>query len=193
MADAHADAELLVRAVDQITRHAQAELERPERIVRPRRHHGRKRITVSSVLFTDRLRRIPGRVGSLGCNGGGSNWRAPAFTADPQRVGMHHVLPFRVIVQTVLGEVDNDAFPRPRRQDVAGRQDDLGAGAREPGVHARVGGNHFQVAEVIGHAYIGEGVFILGLDHLDLADDIFARRRKGQLQGCDGARHQQGR
>ncbi|MNJ51424.1 hypothetical protein D3C77_467260 [compost metagenome] len=105
---------------------------------------------------------------------------------------MYHVLPFRVVVHAVLGEVDDDTFARARRQDEAGRQDDFGAGTWQPGVDARVGGDHFQIAEVIGSTDIGEGIFVLGLDHLDLANDVFTWRWQGKLQRSSRTCRQQG-
>ncbi|MNE46068.1 hypothetical protein D3C80_1403880 [compost metagenome] len=104
---------------------------------------------------------------------------------------MHYVLPLRVVVHTVFGQVDHDAFTRAGWQDETRRQHDLGAGTRQPRIDTRVGRDHFQVAQVIGRADVGERVFILGLDHLDLADDVFARRRQRELQGRCGARRQQ--
>ncbi|MNE35501.1 hypothetical protein D3C80_1292650 [compost metagenome] len=192
MAGAHADAELLVRTVDQVTRHAKGELERPQRVVRASRYHGREDIAVFGVFLADRGRWRPGGVRGLGGNLGIGDRRAPAFTTDTQRVGVHHVLPFRVVVHAVLGQVDDDAFARAWRQDETGRQDDLGAGARQPGVDARVGGDHFQVAQVVGRADIGKGVFVLGLDHLNLTNDIFARRWQGKLQRSNRTCRQQG-
>ncbi len=125
MAGAGADAELLVRTMDQVARHAQGQLVRPQRIVRARRHHGRQRIAIGGVLGADRGRRIPGRVLGLGGDAGVRDRRTPALAADAQRIGVHHVLPFRVVVQAVLGQVDHHAFARARRQHEAGRDDHL--------------------------------------------------------------------
>lgn len=133
MAGTHADAELLVGTVDQVARYAQGELERAQRVVRTGRHHVGQRITVGGVLGLDRGRRGPGRVRRLGRDLGVGNRRTPAFAADAQREGVHHVLAFGVVVQAVLGKVDHDAFARARRQDETGRQHDLGAGAWQPG------------------------------------------------------------
>lgn len=99
---------------------------------------------------------------------------------------MHYVLPFRVVVETVLGQVDDDAFTRPRRQDVAGRQDDLGTGARQPRVDAWVGSDHFQVAEIVGGTDVGEGVFVLGLDSMDLADNVLTGGGNGSSSATAG-------
>ena len=193
MAGAGADAELLVRTMDQVARHAQGQLVRPQRIVRARRHHGRQRIAIGGVLGADRGRRIPGRVLGLGGDAGVRDRRTPALAADAQRIGVHHVLPFRVVVQAVLGQVDHHAFARARRQHEAGRDDHLGADARQPGIDARVGGDHFAVAQVVLLAEVGERVLVLGLDHLDLADDVLARRRELQFQGrCGAGRKQRG-
>src|SRR5690606_33537131 len=97
-------------------------------------------------------------------------------TTDTQREGVYRVLAFRVVVEAILGQVDDDAFTRARRQDETGRQDDFGAGARQPWVDARVGRDHFRVAQVVGGAKVSEGIFVLGLDHLPRADDVFSRR-----------------
>ena len=134
----------------------------------------------------------PGRVRRLRGDLGHGHRGTPAFAPDAQREGMHHVLPFRVVVHTVLGQVDDDAFTRTRRQDIAGRQDDFGACARQPRVDTRVGSDHFQVAEVVGSADVGKGVFVLGLDRLDLANDVFTGWWQWQFQRSSGARYQQG-
>ncbi|MNF98175.1 hypothetical protein D3C84_810290 [compost metagenome] len=118
--------------------------------------------------------------------------RSPALTPNPQREGVDHVPPLGEIVETVLGQVDHDALARPRWQDEASRQHDLGASARQPGIDTRVGGDHLAVAQVIGGAQVGEGVFVFGLDDLHLANDVFTRRWQRQLQGGNGARHTQG-
>ncbi|MNZ97608.1 hypothetical protein D3C78_1168530 [compost metagenome] len=191
MTDAHADAELLVRAVDQVARRTQGELERAERVVRSRREHRRQNVTLGGMLGTDRRRRCPGRIRKLPGDGGAGDRRAPAFAPDPHREGMHHVLTLGVVVHAVLGQVDHDAFARPRRQHEAGRQDDIGPLARQPRIDARIGGDHFQIAEVVGRADVGEGVLVLGLDHLHLADDILAGRWQRQFERAGGCSQQQ--
>ncbi|MNO85563.1 hypothetical protein D3C76_769360 [compost metagenome] len=178
--------------MDQVARHAQGELERPQRVIGARRHYRGQDIAIGRVFGANRSRWRPGRIRRLGGDLGVGDRRTPAFTANTQREGMHHVLPFREVVQAVLGQVDDNAFTRARRQDVAGRQDDLGAGTWQPWVHARVGGDHFQVAEVVGSADIGERVLVLCLDHMHLADDVFTGRWQWQLQRSSGARYQQG-
>ncbi|MNN46531.1 hypothetical protein D3C81_1609140 [compost metagenome] len=104
---------------------------------------------------------------------------------------MHDVLPLGEVVHAVFGQVDHDAFARPRRQDEAGRQDDLGIHPRQPGIDPRVGGDHLQIAQIVGRADIGEGVFVLGLDHLHFADDVLAGWRQGQLQRAGRCSQQQ--
>ncbi|MNP15549.1 hypothetical protein D3C76_1079130 [compost metagenome] len=192
MAGAHADTELLVRTVDQVARCAQGELERPQRVVRASRHDVGQRITVCCVLGLDRSRRRPGRVRCLGGDAGVGNRRAPAFTTDTQRERVHHVLAFRVVVEAVLGQVDHDAFTRARWQDEAGRQDDFRADAWQPGIDTRVGRDHFRVAQIVGGTKVGEGIFVLGLDHLHLADDVLTGRWQGKLQCCDWTGHKEG-
>ncbi|MNT66410.1 hypothetical protein D3C72_2044740 [compost metagenome] len=104
---------------------------------------------------------------------------------------MHHVLALGEVVHAVLGQVDHDAFARSRRQHEAGRQDDIGPLTRQPGIDARIGSDHFQVAKVVGRTDVGEGVLVLGLDHLHLTDDIFAGRRQRQFECASRSSQQQ--
>src|SRR5690606_5217692 len=76
--------------------------------------------------------------------------RGPAFASDAQRLVVIHGVVLRGIVETELGEVDVDALAGPRRQDVAGRQDDLGALPLQPGIDPGVGGDQFQVTQIVG-------------------------------------------
>ncbi|MNP23666.1 hypothetical protein D3C76_1163830 [compost metagenome] len=165
--------------MDQVARSSQREFERPQRVVRAGRHHVGQRITIGGVLGLDRRWRRPGRVRRLGDDAGVGNRRAPAFTTDTQREGVDHVPAFREVVEAVFGQVDNDAFTRARRQDEAGWQHDFSSGARQPWIDARVGRHHFRIAQIVGRAQVGEGIFVLGLDHLYLTDDVFTRRWQG--------------
>ncbi|KPY57998.1 malonyl-CoA O-methyltransferase [Pseudomonas syringae pv. spinaceae] len=191
MAGAHAYAELLVRAVDQVAGQAQTKLERTQRVIRASRHDVGQRIAVGSMLGFDRGRGCPGRVRGLGRYLGHTDRRPPAFTTDAQRVGVHHILPLGVVIHAVFGEVDDNPFARARRQNEAGRQHDVLAGTRQPRVHARVGGDHFQIAQVVFSAQVSEGIFVFGLNDLHLTNDVLARRRQWKLQSMDRARHAQ--
>ena len=183
MAGTRANAKLHVGAVDQVTRRAQGELERPQWVIGAGRHHVGQRITVGGVLGLDRGRWRPGRVGRLGDDTGMSNRRAPAFSANTQREGIDDVLAFWIVVKPVFRQVDHNAFPRPGRQDKACGQHNLGARSRQPGINTRVGRDHFRIAQVVGSTQVGKGVFVLGLDHLDLTDNVLTGRWQGQLQG----------
>nr|GEX82439.1 hypothetical protein [Tanacetum cinerariifolium] len=187
MAGAHADAELLVRAVDQVARQAEAEFERAQRVVRPCRHHVGQDVTVGGMFGLDRRGRRPGRVWGLGRHFGRGNRRAPTFAADAQREGVHHVSAFRVVVQTVLGEVDDDPFARARRQNEARRQHHLGACTRQPCIDAGVGGDHFQVAQIVAGGQVSKGVFVFGGHGLHLTNDVLTGRRQRKLQCGGGA------
>src|SRR5690606_2344783 len=79
--DSHTDTELLVRAVDEIPRHRQRHLVRPQRVVRAWRHHPWQWIAFSRVLITNRLWRIPGRIAGHRGNACGTHWRPPALTS----------------------------------------------------------------------------------------------------------------
>src|SRR5690606_6582572 len=182
MADAHTDTELLVRTMNQVTGERQRELVRTERVVGARWYDSGQDIPLGGVLFTNRLGWIPGRVRRLHRHPANAQWRAPAFSTDTQRECMHHVLPFREVVQTILGQVDHDALARARRQHVTRRQDDFAALTRQPGVDARVGCDHFQIAEIVCRTQIGEGVLVLGLDHLYLADHVLTWRRQWKFE-----------
>src|SRR5690606_6670469 len=171
--DSHTDTELLVRAVDEIPRHRQRHLVRPQRVVRAWRHHPWQWIAFSRVLITNRLWRIPGRIAGHRGNACGTHWRPPALTSYTQRIGMHHRLIFRVVVQTIFSEVDHDTFARSRRQDKARRQDDVGALARQPWVDARIGCDQLEIAQIIGLAEACESVFVFGLDDLNFTHHVF--------------------
>lgn len=104
---------------------------------------------------------------------------------------MHHVLAFRVVVHPVLGNVDHNALARARREDETGRQNDVGALARQPRVDTRVGRDQLQIAKIVGFTDGREGIFVLRLDDLNLADDVFAFRRQRQFERRAGARRKQ--
>ncbi len=191
VADLHADAELLVRAVDEIARQGQADLVGAQGIVRAGRHHLGQRIAFGGMLGTNGLRRIPGWILDLVHHLGHPDRRAPAITANTQRVGEHRMTTLGVVVHAVFGDVDDDAFARSGRQDEARRQDDLGTGAGQPGVDAWIGRHHLGVAQVVLLAEVGEGVFVGGLDDLNLADHVFTGWRQRQLQCLRRTRAQQ--
>ncbi|MNN62543.1 hypothetical protein D3C81_1778550 [compost metagenome] len=53
MAGAHADTKLFIRTVDQVARHTEGELVRPQGVIRARGHHRRQDVTIGGVLLAD--------------------------------------------------------------------------------------------------------------------------------------------
>ena len=90
---------------------------------------------------------------------------------------MNHIASLRVVIQAIFREVYDNSFPGACRQYVARRQDDFGAFARQPGIHARIGRYQLQVTEIMRLGDRREGIFVTAFDHAHLADDILTRRR----------------
>ena len=67
--------------------------------------------------------------------------RAPIHLADADRIGDDldgaAALGLRIVVEPMLGQIDDDALVRARRQNVPARNHELLAGARQPGIDAR--------------------------------------------------------
>ena len=70
----------------------------------------------------------------------------------------------------MLGQVDHDPFTHPGRQQTLTRDEDLGAGARQPRVDALVDAQQFLVTEAVLASELDQRVLVAGLDALDLAE-----------------------
>ena len=125
------------------------------------------------MLFADRLGRIPRRQmlfsddrrRTVGC--------IPALAADADRVRDDAVAPaFGEVIEPVLGHVEHDSAVRRIGQDIARRNNDLGALSRQPGIDIRIGALELLGADVIAPGQIDEGIFMGGFDDLNLADDV---------------------
>jgi hypothetical protein len=89
----------------------------------------------------------------------------------------------RKIIQPMLGQIDDDAFARTRRQNVTSRHDQLLAGARQPGIDPRVHPNDFFRTQTVFRREIVQRVLIHRDDGL-----IFAHHRVVGLRQRIGGR-----
>jgi hypothetical protein len=89
----------------------------------------------------------------------------------------------------VLRQVDHDAFARRHRQQPAFGHDDLGADARQPGVHPGIRVGDFLVAEAVAAGQVEQRFLPGSLHREDFADHVAAcggQRvliRRGRRQG----------
>ena len=133
-------------------------------VVRTGRPDRRQCLALGGVAATDVLGRGPGRVGALALHLGDPVLRGvDPQLADADGQHLHHVLAFRVVVETHLGHVDDDPLARCIRQDQLMRNGQLAARRRQIGVDARVrfhdvgqaqlevGGDLLQRTVVCGH------------------------------------------
>ena len=176
----HADTGRLVRAVNEIraTGNAEPHLVLAERIVRPRRHDLRQRIAALLVLLrTDsggyqfgRFSLVTIFVTPIGV--------FQSILAGTDRVSAHHARLARPgrreVIHPVLGQVDDDAFTRRLRNDVARRNQDLGALARQPRIDARVRGQDLLVAHPVATGDVEKGVLMRGQLARVRTDDVVA-------------------
>ena len=78
----------------------------------------------------------------------------------------------------MFGKADDDAFARLIRNDVAGRNEDLNALARQPWINAGIGGDDLFVTDAITPTDIKQRVFMPSDGVLNLANDVV--RSSGQ-------------
>ena len=195
--DPHADALGAVGAVDQVAGNAQAHLELAQGVVRSRGHHVRQRPSVLGMFLDDRLRRIPGRILDLLGDPGLAQRRLPVHASHGDGVGLDArrlaLFGGRVVVEAHLGHVDHYALARALGEDEAARDHHLGALEGRPDADVGVGANHLLVADAVLVTNVDQGVFLVGDDGVDLADEItlfgegvVAARPVGGigLQGC---------
>ena len=138
VADAHADAEGLVGAVDQILRKPEIQSVGPERVVRSGADDPRQRIAAHGGLLTDRLGRIPRGIGLLPDDAGLAERSLPALPSDADWPCPHERPVVGVVVDPHLGNIDHQTGTRRVGKHESRRQPNGGAFARQPGVDARV-------------------------------------------------------
>ncbi len=92
----------------------------------------------------------------------------------------HVPLRLRIIVEAVLGNIDDDARVRAGGQDVPARNEYGFVGAGNPRIELGIDADQFLRAEAVLARQVVEGVLIDGLDALVLAE--YALRRVGRAR-----------
>src|SRR5665213_1505831 len=100
------------------------------------------RIAVLHMFCENGFGRIPDWILALVADIGGSQWGPPAHFSDADRIS-HDLLRLAalglwIIVEPVLRQIDDNPHMRTRRQNMASRDDELLARARQPGINPRV-------------------------------------------------------
>ena len=103
-------------------------------------------------------------IGHLRDNAGRAERRFPVHASDTDRI-CHDVCRlalgrFRIIVKSILREVEYDAAPRSRRQNEACRQNDFGARSWHPDVHIGICMNDVVIAKSVSAGDVDERVFL---------------------------------
>ena len=84
----------------------------------------------------------------------------------------------RKIIETHRGEIQNQALARRIRQHKLRGQDYPGSLARQPRVHAGIGGDNFLETQIVATRNIGQRVLVMCGRYLNPAHDIRALWRK---------------
>ena len=160
------DGNRVIRAVDQVgtVTRGQAHGEQSERIVRTRRHGARKGIPRFGMFLANRFRRKPNRILLFPNHMGEPERCAPIHLADADWVGndLDRAAAFRlwVVIQPVLGKIDDDSLARPRRQNMTVRNHEGFVGAGQPGVDAGIDPDQFLGTQTELAREIIEGVLV---------------------------------
>ena len=187
MRDGHAHRDRIVRAVYEIgaRRDVQAHRVVAERIVRARGHDLRQRIAALRVFLAHRFRRAPGRILALVDDLRLAERRVPVHLADAHRKGDDlrnlALLRRREVVQPVFRQIDDDALARTAGQQALSGNHDGRSLARQPGVDARIRAQDLLVAEPVTARQVGQGVFVVRGDGLDVAEHQGARIDEREL------------
>ena len=137
------------------------------------------------MLLAHRFRRYPRCVLELRHDPRGAERRVPVHLSDADRERPHDRrragLRRRVPVEPVFRQVDHDALARRARQQPPLRHDHLGAGARQPGVHARIRVRDLFVAEAMAAREVEQRVLRFGEIDAQLADRRRCRRPAAEI------------
>ncbi len=150
------------------------------------------------MLVANRLGRVPVRVLHLLHDFRRAERRVPIHLADADRVAPDlrrlAFLRRRKIVQTVLRQVDDDAFARRHGQDAMLGQFNLYTRTRQPRIYARVRVEDFLVAESMLARDVDQGIFMPRQRGLLIADQVARLRRQQVLVRVrrNRAQHQHG-
>jgi len=186
MADIAADAIGLVGAMEIKARPAQAHRQVAHRIVRAGRNIGRQ----LRPFFPDRRRHRPAGIDLLADDPGDAERGQPALDAGADRIGLDPAATRRKIKHALLGEIEDDAVPRPVGQQIESRHGDALVGPRKPGIDPRIDAHELGVPDVVAARDVKERVLLLGGIIAEVADGDLPRL-EGKLLG--GSRKQRGR
>ncbi|BFO08083.1 hypothetical protein GGER_05930 [Serratia rubidaea] len=194
VADAQADAEVGISAVDRVQA---TDIQRiqPHRVIRAGREHRRQDFPFRRVLFTHFGGRRPGRAVLLALyTGDPVHRRVFAQLTDTDRQHHHGVAALRIVIQTHFRAVDNNALTRRIRQNQLLRDGQRAAGLRQEGIDARVGFQHIaQTHLVLRRKAFQRQLAVLrdlDLDILPHQTAVFGRQRVNNGEGGLAERHQ---
>ena len=201
----HANASRPIRAVNEVrtARNVQAHLVLAERVVGPWRNHPRQRVATFLVLLAHGCGRIPVGALFLGHDARNAERRVPVHLRRADRVGTHDArlagFGRRVIVEPVLRQVHDDGVARRVRKHKTRRDQDLGALARQPGIHSGIRSQYLLVAHAVAATDVEHRVLVPRNGRRDEADDVVAVRGKHVLgpacvnpgTGGDRSQHEQ--
>src|ERR1700730_13941417 len=99
------------------------------------------------MFLANGFRRVPRGILLLPDHAGSSERRAPIHLADAHRMSddldRSATLRFGIVIEPVLGEIDDDSLSRSGRQNMSAGNGEILARARQPGIDARIDSNQF--------------------------------------------------
>ena len=175
----------------------QAHGEQSERVVGTRGHDGGQRVTGGGVFLAHGLGRIPGRILLLLDDVSQAQRGAPIHFPDAHRIGNDLAaaiaVRLRVVVEAMLGQIDDDAFTRTRRQNMLIRDNEGLARTGQPGIYPGIDANDLLGPQAEFAREVVQRVLVHRHHRLILAHDgISARFGDGvdgglrQLRGAEG-------
>jgi hypothetical protein len=91
--------------------HPQAQCKAPQRVIRPCRYHRGQFYSLRQRACSDAWRWGPGWIRDLLANPRGGDGRFQPQLADPQRIDLHTILPWREIIESQLGDTAQSYLP----------------------------------------------------------------------------------
>ncbi|CDM99468.1 hypothetical protein KPSB59_1040029 [Klebsiella quasipneumoniae subsp. quasipneumoniae] len=193
-ADAHADAEIGIGAVQEIDSAigGKADSVMAHRVVRTGRHHRRQLNPHRFVARANVSGWRPGRISPL-VGHGGDHRRCDggsAQLADADRVDGHFILARRVIVEAQFGKVDHQPFARRIGQQRLQGDSQHAAGARNIGVYPGIGLQQGQKADIVLFGNRLQRTAVI-LHHMELILPHQPAARRGKGPGVSARRQRQ--
>ena len=164
---------------------------RAQRVVGSGRHHRRQ----VRAFRPDRFRHIPGGLLPLADHLRAPRRRGPAFPADTHREGDHRPAVGLEEVEPLIAEIEDQPLMRGLRHDMGGRNQDLGARARQPRIDIGIRGAELGIADIEASGQVDQRVLVARPIAQHLADHrgiggLVPDRRLGRRHGALGRRRE---